>query len=137
MIELNDTQKSIIDTFQKVIQSSNIKYLANTLDLEIDKMGNAADNTLHILNEFKNILDFTINIKDIYKCEYCNYTTEELKHRSFILSSNIMSFPNILLIKIELHPAFKIEILNKYILSSLEFILRNDNINITELDKLD
>lgn len=48
-----------------------------------------------------------------------------------------MSFPNILLMKIELHPAFKIEILNKYILSSLEFILRNDNINITELDKLD
>lgn len=84
LIELNDTQKSIIDTFQKVIQSSNIKYLANTLDLEIDKMGNAVENTLHILNEFKNILYFTINIKDIYKCEYCNYTTEELKHRSFI-----------------------------------------------------
>lgn len=99
-------------------------------------MGNAVDNTLFIFNEFRNILDFTINIKDIYKCEYCNFTTEELKQRSFIniiqrnllteltadkifsneiyhlhckscktehlsVLCNIMSFPNILLIKVD------------------------------------
>lgn len=73
---LNDIQTNIIKTFKEIRMTKNIKPLGDILKLNVEEIGNAADNVYEIIKQFKNIIDCNIQLNIKSKCNNCNFESE-------------------------------------------------------------